>query len=352
MDARTLLARAYTEGTPLIDGDTVTFVWQGDRAPQLVGDWTNWEGGAPIALQPVAPRVWTHTQHFPRAAYLEYAFVHGQRRVPDRFNPRTTPNGLGATNHFFYMPGAAPTPLTKRARAVPRGTVTRHQLPTEGLVPGKAREVYVYQPPVDEPVPLLVVLDGVDCIRRAKLPVIVDNLIAQRHLRPLALALVQNGGAARMVEYACSEATLAFLLSTVLPFARSKLNLMDVEASPGAFGILGASMGGLMALYAGVREPQVFGHVLSQSGAFTIGRDLVVYDLIREGNVKPLQLWMDVGRFEWLLETSRRMYALLQEKGYDVTFREYDAGHNYPAWRDDVWRGLEKMLGVSPWHDT
>ena len=48
---------------------------------------------------------------------------------------------------------------------------------------------------------------------------------------------------------------------------------------------------------------------------------------------------MDVGRYEWLLESNRRLHALLVERGYDVTYREYNGGHNYPAWRDDVWRG-------------
>ena len=47
---------------------------------------------------------------------------------------------------------------------------------------------------------------------------------------------------------------------------------------------------------------------------------------------------MDVGRYEWLLEPNRRLHELLGERGYDVTYHEYNAGHNYPAWRDDLWR--------------
>ncbi len=170
----------------------------------------------------------------------------------------------------------------------------------------------------------------------------VSNLIVQRRIRPLALALVQNGGRDRLTEYACNDSTLDFILYKVLPLARERLNLLDVEANPGTFGILGASLGGLMALYAGLRAPQVFGQVLSQSGGFTIfNRDAVVYDLIGEGQARSLQVWMDVGRFERLLETNRRMYTLLRDQGYAVSYHENSAGHNYTAWRDDVWRGLE-----------
>jgi len=107
-------------------------------------------------------------------------------------------------------------------------------------------------------------------------------------------------------------------------------------------------MGGPMALYAAYRAPEMFGHVLSQSGAFNVlNRDLVVFDLVRQCNPKPLQVWMDVGRYESLVECNRRMNELLALRGYDVTYREYSGGHNYPSWRDDLWRGLELLYGVN-----
>jgi enterochelin esterase family protein len=175
----------------------------------------------------------------------------------------------------------------------------------------------------------------------------VDNLVAQKRIRPVALAMIENRADARGVEYACNEGTVGFLLHSVLPLAQTHLNLLDVEASPGAYGILGASAGGLMALYAALRAPQVFGHVLSQSGAFGFaGYDFVVFDLVRDGRVKPLRIWMDVGRFEDLRTPNRRMHELLAAKGYDVTYIEYNGGHNYPAWRNDVWRGLEALFGT------
>ncbi len=45
-----------------------------------------------------------------------------------------------------------------------------------------------------------------------------------------------------------------------------------------------------------------------------------------------------------VLSHHREMHALLQERKYYVTYREYSGGHNYTAWRDDVWRGLEKLF--------
>lgn len=339
------LGRAQ-QGTPLIDGDTVTFVWQGEQAPQLIGDWTDWQYGKPLTLSQAAPGVWLHTLTLPRDAYLEYAYWQDGNRLADPLNPRITPDGLGHDNHYFYMPDAAPTPLTRRRRDVPHGTVTRHVLEEEFLLGGK-RPLYLYQPPTEEPVPLLVVLDGQDYRRRARLTSIVDNLTAQGRIRPVALAMIYHGGKVRGIEYACSEAHIGFLLALVLPLAERKLNLLDIGATPGAFGIMGASMGGLMALYTGLRVPHIFGRVLSQSGAFTLDvHDTVVFDLVRHGPVHPLKIWIGVGRYEWLLECNQRMHGLLVARGYQVDYREFNAGHNYPAWRDGLARGLESLFGT------
>jgi enterochelin esterase-like enzyme len=162
--------------------------------------------------------------------------------------------------------------------------------------------------------------------------------------------MVANGRGARMAEYGSSDATLAFIHELVLPAARQHLDLIDITIRPGAFGVMGASMGGLMALVTALRLPHIFGQVLSQSGAFHLGpHPSMAVALAEHGPVPPLRIWLDVGRYEELLESNRRMDALLQARGYDVTYREFNAGHNYRAWRDDLWRGLEALY---PWKES
>jgi enterochelin esterase family protein len=344
-----LLERAQREGTPLIDGETVTFVWSGRQAPQLIGDFNRWDDDRALPLAEVAPSVWAYALPLPRDAYIEYAYTYQGQHVRDPYNRHVTPNGTGAFNQFFLMPDATMTPLVRRKRGVAAGTVTRHIVVGDHLVVGNRRIVYLYQPPVDAPCPLLVVFDGYEYLRRAHLPQIVDNLIAQRRIRPIALALVTHAGQARFVEYSCNDSVIGFLLRRVLPLARAQLNLLDPDATPGAYGLLGASMGGLMALYTALRVPEVFGHVLSQSGAFAfnlMGHDSLIADLIRCYETRPLKIWMDAGRFEYLLSSNQRMHALLRERGYDVTYREYSGAHNYTVWRNDVGHGLEALFAT------
>ena len=91
--------------------------------------------------------------------------------------------------------------------------------------------------------------------------------------------------------------------------------------------------------------PDIFGKVLSQSGVSALdGRDFVTVDLVKHRHARDIQIWMDAGKLEFLLEDNRRMSALLHENGYNVTYREFSGGHNYTAWRDDVWRGLEALF--------
>lgn len=342
--AESLEARARKLGSPVVEGDTATFVWLGRSPVSVTGDFQDWTGD-PLPLEPVSPGVWARSLTLPREAYIEYALLDSRgRRVKDPLNRHRASNGMGGFNPSFSMPEHSPTELARPlGDALPRGRVTRHTVRTSEFAVGPSREVFLYQPPVTEPCPLLVVLDGTDYLRRAQLPILLDNLIHQKRIRPLALAMAANGGASRTVEYACNEATLAFLLHQVLPLAQRKLRLIDEASQPGVHGVLGASLGGLMALYLGLRAPHVFGHVLSQSGAFAIPDlgDMAVFDLARTSSGKPLSVWMDCGIFERLLDGNRRMLPVLQEAGHRVHSREYPAGHNYPAWRDDVWRGLE-----------
>jgi enterochelin esterase-like enzyme len=342
-----LLARAHSEGSPLIEGETATFVWQGPSVPRLVGDFNHWGRDQAAVFTSIEPDVWTYSVELPRDAYIEYAYyAPDDERVFDPFNPHTAPTGLAVGYHYFYMPDVKPTPLTRRKRGAPAGKITRHTLKNAYLLVGGRRVVRLYHPPTTEPCPLLVVFDGQDYLRCARLVQIVDNLIAQQRIRPIALALLDHGKQARVVEYAANESTVNVVLDEVLPLAAANLNLLDVHAQPGAYGLLGASMGGLISMYAALRAPEIFGKVLCQSGAFSLNEhDTVVFDLVRAGAARSIRVWQDIGHYEQLLPVNQHLAQLLRAQGCDVTYHEYQGGHSYMAWRDDVWRGLEAMFG-------
>ena len=343
MPVHPLLAAARTTGNPIVEGKTATFIWQGTPAPNIIDDSHNWDD-SPQKMRRTATGLWSLTLEFPSDAYVEYAFTDPKsgKRILDPLNPRRIKSGGNLYNHYFYMPHGNPSPQIHKQQDIAKGRVTKYSVPTQEFTSSVNRTVYLYRPPVQSPVPLLIVYDGSDYLHKAKLNVIIDNLINEKRIRPIAMAMIKNGGPSRTVEYSCSESTLSLLTECILPFVNDQLDLEPI--SKGRYGIMGASLGGSMALFTAMRQPKIFRKVISQSGAF-IAPDYqsVIVDLICYAPRPEIDIWMDTGRLEWLLDGNRQMYALLKDKSYHVIYREFSGGHNFTSWRNDITFGLEAL---------
>ncbi len=343
MPTPSLLIKAQIKGNPVIEGEKVIFTWQGRTAPRLVDDLHGWEDN-PQTMRRAGPGLWTFSMCLVKDAYMEYGFLDPKsgERIADPLNRRRIWNGINAYNNYFYMPGGEPSPHIQTVQGVAAGKVSQFQVPTKELIAGTTRSVMLYQPAIKEPVPLVVVYDGSDYLKRGRLNVIMDNLIAQNRVRPFAMALIKNGGRARNLEYSCSESTLEFVQDCVIPLAQKHLSL--ISPCEGSYGVIGASLGGLMAMYTGLRLPKIFGKILSQSGAFMLSEyETVVADLIRYMPRPKMEIWMDAGKYEWLLENNQQIHSLLKEKNYKVKYHEFPGGHNFTSWRNEIWRGLETL---------
>ena len=356
--SNSIIQQAFKSGNPVIDTDQAVFIWEGESAPYLVGDFNQWDEKSK-RFKRISPRlipdptksIWYCTLTLPRDAYIEYAFHDPvtQKNFLDPWNKKSVSTGLGNRNNFFYMPETMASPFPVRRADVTPGALSKHTVKTNWLREDYERDIFFYRPSVKRPVPLLIVFDGKEYLQRAKLNVIVDNLIADKRIQPIAMAFLPNGGRWRDLEYACSDGTILWLDEVILPFANEKLNLLDTKIHPGSFGVLGSSLGGTMSLYTGLRMPDVFGKLISQSGAFTYpSRDFTIVDMVRHGHAREVNIWMDVGQLDFLLEDNRRMKSILTEHGYNFTYRECSGAHNYTTWRNDIWRGLEFMFPGSP----
>jgi enterochelin esterase-like enzyme len=54
---------------------------------------------------------------------------------------------------------------------------------------------------------------------------------------------------------------------------------------------------------------------------------------------------MEVGRFDSLLNINGEFRDILLLKGYPVTYREFDLGHDYFYWRGSLPDGLISLIG-------
>lgn len=324
---------------PVIDGQRVIFTLQSKEQPVMAGDFNLWDFENGVRLEQVSQDMWKMELEFPLDTYMEYSFAVNGQRTLDPCNPNKVNNGTGDINNYFYMSRSAPSPY--KIRKSVRGMTTEHKIVDDVRLLDSHRKIYLYQPDHHQPCDLLVVYDGYDYLKRGYIVSIVDQMITTGIIRPVALALIPSTKA-RFVEYAGNDSTVSFVLNKVIPLARKNLNLIDIDKNPGAFCILGASMGGMMALYTSLRAPQVFGKVICQAGAFRMyGEDFSIFDLVDREQVPQIKIWMDIGRYDFLYSINQRMHSILIEKGYDVKYHEVNGGHNYTTWRNNLPQGLE-----------
>src|SRR5690242_922427 len=105
--------RAFESGNPVVHGNRATFIWEGESAPQLISDLTDWESHprsfkrASKNLEPASDQtIWSCSLTLPRDAYLEYAFYDpaSQEKFLDPLNQHVVSNRMGSRNNYFYMP--------------------------------------------------------------------------------------------------------------------------------------------------------------------------------------------------------------------------------------------------------
>src|SRR6185436_9797272 len=93
----------------------------------------------------------------------------------------------------------------------------------------------------------------------------LNNLIAAGKIPATVAVFVDNVPRRRLVDLVASDEFADFMAKELMPWIRSHYNVTkDAKQTV----ITGYSAGGLASTYVALRHPEVFGNVLSQSGAF------------------------------------------------------------------------------------
>ena len=284
----------------------------------------------------------------------------------DPLNPKTFalphddegPNYFGHPEALLELPDAPPQPFVEIRPGVAHGQVELHRFHSTSL--GNERRVWIYTPPGyranSEPYPLLLIFDG--WLEIHTKPTILDNLLAQGHIPPLVAVLVDNAKD-RDRELPCYPPFADFLAQELLPWACERYRL---TSDPTRRVVAGVSYGGLAAAFAGLRHPELFGNVLSQSGSYWwtpegdpedewLARQFTAADKL------PLHFYLNVGLLEkktdkpydfrpTQLVANRHLRNILQAKGYVVHYAEYSGGHDFPSFQSTFADGLLALIGT------
>ena len=277
--------------------------------------------------------------------------------IADPLNPRghlyaasaDDPDDEDLTVSLIELPDAKPYRWSVPSDGVPQGQVAMERLASARL--GNERQVFTYTPAAYDAgrtYPLLICFDGWAYVQQAYVPLqtVLDNLIAEGAIPPVVAVLPDSlDTSTRTRELNLHEPFVEFLAEELLPWAHDRLSFED---DPARTIVAGSSLGGLTAAFCGLRRPDLFGLVLSQSGAFQRG----LPDELARTDRLPVRFALDVGalettqfeQFASLYHSNLHLRDVLVAKGYDVSFREFPGGHDYFWWRETIADGLITLL--------
>jgi enterochelin esterase-like enzyme len=316
--------------------------------------------------------VWHKTVRLRRGTRINYRISANDRAADrgftaqlDPLNPRKYPEDPTyrfVTWSVLDMPGAPDEQWALRT-PVRRGTVEEKTI-TSTLLKTQ-RQIWIYTPPgyspTAGPYPLVVLLDGAAYVssRFLAAPATFDNLINDGRIRPAVVCFDlgnRGGGPAGRVRY--GEA----LIEELVPMLRRSYR---ISTSPADTVIGGFSGGAVAAAEIALLRSDVFGNVLSQSGAFRARlpgaeepNSMALAYLAAPR--KPIRFYLEVGLYDNIpgadgpvyelaldennLMGNRHLRDVLRAKGYDVTYREVGGGHDNIHWRAMLADGLMALL--------
>lgn len=318
-------------GSPVTLVDTIHFFFidNQDREVSITGDWNGWQPGA-IKLERLYPRssVYHVEQTFPIDAGLPYRFVVDGQSVLDPLNSTLLAGPLG-TNSYFRMPGFPGVPYWKpSADDVPRGRLI--ELFAQGNAHVTGRTVAIYIPHGVELKgrhTFLYVNDGAEAITIGRFNNVLDNLFHYEPsvVRPLVVFVppVDRHG-----EYMHNAEFAKWFANDLTKQVEKKLK---VTSNASLRAIQGASLGGLLASYVGLHHSNRFRNIISQSPSYWV-EDYLLVKKYAKAKHHPIRFFLHCGTISDGQEGARRMLRVLQEKGYDVTYRETNESHNWANW--------------------
>jgi enterochelin esterase-like enzyme len=374
-------AKMHTPIVEPIAGDDrsslVTFVWQAKddtRNVVLFGGVAGTDLAANQLTRLGATDVWYRTYKVRNDARFMYQFSPNDTLEPlDKLDPKDMagmikrfstmkPDPLNthlfrqgpSPSSYVELPAAPPQPWIVPVDSPPKGKVELKTL--RSTILNNERMVWVYTPPgfstSGDRYPLLVVFDGAVYVNTVPVPVVLDNLFAKKRIPPMvAIMLANPTPASRGTELPCHAPFADFLAKEVAPWMRDNYHATSDAAR--TF-VAGSSYGGLAAVFAALRHPEVFGNVLSQSGSFWWAPDSdpeaewLTRQFVTSPKL-PVRFFLEIGLMEAgptphdgpsQVVVNRHMRDILTAKGYTIRYQEFNGGHEYLSWRGSFADGL------------
>lgn len=333
---------------PLVDHDSVLFLYRGPASHVAWrGDFNSWGYNATHSFTGTnlpGTDLWITKASFPADARLDYKIlVNNTDWIIDPANPHQQWSGVGggSPNSELRMQNWRPDPVTEPFPGTPLGRLERDILFTSKIL-GYQITYSIYYPynySASEKYAIAYFTDGYEYLheRMGNLQVILNNLVAQKKIRPLLVVLVDHrepvnrSNNRRMQELAMNTKYLSFFTDELVPQVESKLNL---TADRKDRAIIGTSMGGLTAAYFAFARPDIFGMAGIQSPAFWFKP--AIYNFCDQADNPPVKIFLTTGTINDAREGSQKMKEIFEKNTCTYQYTETSQGHSWGNWRATV----------------
>lgn len=222
------------------------------------------------------------------------------------------------------------------------------------------RKIWVYTPPEynkNQKYPAIFLFDGNGYLEYINVPKILNNLIQAKKIPPVICVFIQSID--RIAELLTNDPKFGRFIAQGLHPWLAKQYSLSANSPDNILG--GVSAGGLAAAFIALEHANIFGKVLSQSGAFPWkpSEDEEYEWIIREYVKKPkenIEFYLEIGKLESFSPmgkdypnvrySQRHMRDVLLAKGYRVHYHEFIGGHDYICWKETFGDALIKLLGL------
>lgn len=330
-----------TNNYPLAESDTLcNFIYKGvAQNVSIAGDFTGWNPEISMGVI-TGTDFWYFSTHFESDARLDYKYViNGSNWILDPKNPYTCTGGFGP-NSELRMPAYIVPPEIAYYSSIPHGTINDTSFYSINL--GNTRAVKIYLPPgynIQKQYPLILFHDGPEYISLAKANNILDWLISHHEIEPVIGIFVPPVD--RESEYAGSKkgAFTAFIVDELMPVIDQKY---ATSKDPHKRATLGASNGGNIALYLGMKHPETFGKIAAQSSNV----ETIISDTYQNTNKMDMEFYLDIGTYDIpvLIPLVNNFVQILQNKNYVYQSKVWHEGHSWGNWKGHLSQALRQFF--------
>ncbi|WP_433772206.1 alpha/beta hydrolase [Bacillus wiedmannii] len=366
----TFLHEIKSNNTPLIEQcpvdnqyKLITYIWLGDQQTENVyvfGSFPGWDLTVNQLQRLLHTDIWFKTFRTDKTFISTYYFSvndffendwvkRSEQYQLDRFNEKT----FGDSDHVasvLKMNTEVQYDSRFSLNHYPSGEIETYSFYSSIL--NNTRKIHIYTPHnyshSSHPHELLIAFDGNSFIQNLSIEKTLNYLIYKKEI-PSCIAVAIDP-VDRLEELTYNDKMNTFLTGELLPWIQAKYHVYQEKRHTT---IAGFSLGGLAAFYAALQNPHLFGNVLSMSGSVHWKKDgfekeipWIEYQILSNNlNASHLKFYIVAGELENepLLTANRRLYRALKDKGYQITYEEFQGGHDSVWWREKLSDGLRAL---------